>query len=52
MQDFEFVADEVGVLRVLLKNAAAAKAAGVNVLLYGPLGTGRPSWPRSAPRPD
>ncbi|MFO1340416.1 MAG: AAA family ATPase [Burkholderiaceae bacterium] len=41
VQDFEFVADEVGVLRVLLKNAAAAKAAGVNVLLYGPPGTGK-----------
>ncbi len=41
VQDFEFVADEVGVLRVLLKNAAVAKAAGVNVLLYGPPGTGK-----------
>jgi SpoVK/Ycf46/Vps4 family AAA+-type ATPase len=39
--DFHFVADEVTVLTALLKNAAAAKAPGVNVLLYGPPGTGK-----------
>lgn len=39
--DFAFVADDVGVLTTLLRNAAAAKASGVNVLLYGPPGTGK-----------
>ena len=39
--DFAFVADDVQVLTALLRNAAAAKAPGVNVLLYGPPGTGK-----------
>jgi len=39
--DFSFVADDVGVLTTLLKNAAERKESGVNVLLYGPPGTGK-----------
>jgi SpoVK/Ycf46/Vps4 family AAA+-type ATPase len=39
--DFHFVADDVGVLTTLLKNATTRKEAGVNVLLYGPPGTGK-----------
>jgi SpoVK/Ycf46/Vps4 family AAA+-type ATPase len=39
--DFHFVADEVGVVTSLLRNATARKEAGVNVLLYGPPGTGK-----------
>ena len=39
--DFEFVLEEVEVLKALLQTAVARKAAGVNVLLYGPPGTGK-----------
>jgi SpoVK/Ycf46/Vps4 family AAA+-type ATPase len=39
--DFQFVADDVGVLTALLKNAVARHQAGVNILLYGPPGTGK-----------
>ena len=39
--DFQFVADDLGLLRGLLKQAVATKACGVNVLLYGPPGTGK-----------
>ncbi|MFO1218836.1 MAG: AAA family ATPase [Burkholderiaceae bacterium] len=39
--DFEFVADDVGVIVALLRNAVAGKECGVNVLLYGPPGTGK-----------
>jgi SpoVK/Ycf46/Vps4 family AAA+-type ATPase len=39
--DFHFVADDVGVLTALLKNAVAGKVPGINVLLYGPPGTGK-----------
>jgi SpoVK/Ycf46/Vps4 family AAA+-type ATPase len=39
--DFEFVLEEVEVLKALLQSAVDRKAAGVNVLLYGPPGTGK-----------
>jgi SpoVK/Ycf46/Vps4 family AAA+-type ATPase len=39
--DFDFVADEVEVLRALLHRAVALKEPGVNILLYGPPGTGK-----------
>ncbi|MCU0774314.1 MAG: AAA family ATPase [Ideonella sp.] len=39
--DFDFVADEVEVLRALLRRAVALKEPGVNILLYGPPGTGK-----------
>ena len=39
--DFEFVLEEVEVLKALLQSAVTRKAAGVNVLLYGPPGTGK-----------
>lgn len=41
IHDFDFVADDVQVLRRLLQHAVARKEAGVNVLLYGPPGTGK-----------
>ncbi|MES2942671.1 MAG: ATP-binding protein [Pseudomonadota bacterium] len=41
LTDFAFVQDDAGVLVCLLRNAVAAKEAGVNVLLYGPPGTGK-----------
>ena len=39
--DFQFVAEDLGVLGTLLRQAVARQQAGVNVLLYGPPGTGK-----------
>ncbi|MBB4843229.1 SpoVK/Ycf46/Vps4 family AAA+-type ATPase [Paucibacter oligotrophus] len=39
--DFDFVAEDLGVLENLLRQAVAQKGAGVNILLYGPPGTGK-----------
>ncbi|MCX7256491.1 MAG: AAA family ATPase [Polaromonas sp.] len=41
LSDFAFVQDDAQVLVALLRQAVAAKEAGVNVLLYGPPGTGK-----------
>ncbi len=40
-KDFDFVAQDVALLRALLREAVARKEPGVNVLLYGPPGTGK-----------
>ncbi|MDN3919564.1 ATP-binding protein [Roseateles violae] len=39
--DFQFVAEDLGVLCTLLREAVSRHEAGVNVLLYGPPGTGK-----------
>jgi SpoVK/Ycf46/Vps4 family AAA+-type ATPase len=39
--DFQFVADDLGLLQGLLRRAVQTHAAGVNILLYGPPGTGK-----------
>lgn len=39
--DFQFVAEDLGMLGTLLRQAVARQQAGVNVLLYGPPGTGK-----------
>jgi SpoVK/Ycf46/Vps4 family AAA+-type ATPase len=39
--DFQFVSDDLSLLRDLLRQAVATRANGVNVLLYGPPGTGK-----------
>jgi len=41
LADFAFVAEDATMLTALLRNAAQRKEAGVNVLLYGPLGQQR-----------
>ncbi|MFX7969109.1 AAA family ATPase, partial [Acinetobacter baumannii] len=39
--DFQFVADDLALLKGLLRQAVATRASGVNILLYGPPGTGK-----------
>ena len=41
LTDFAFVKDDADVLVALLRNAVAQKEQGVNVLMYGPTGTGK-----------
>jgi SpoVK/Ycf46/Vps4 family AAA+-type ATPase len=40
-RDFDYVADDVNLLRSLLREAVSRKEPGVNILLYGPPGTGK-----------
>ena len=40
-KDFDYVADDVRLLKGLLREAVARKEPGVNILLYGPPGTGK-----------
>lgn len=40
-EHFSFVADDVGLLSQLLREAVARQTPGVNVLIYGPPGTGK-----------
>lgn len=39
--DFHYIAEDLGMMSALLRNAVARKEPGVNILLYGPPGTGK-----------
>ena len=48
--DFDFIAEDVGILATLLRHAVAQGQPGVNVLIYGPPGTGKTELAKVAAR--
>ena len=48
--DFDFIAEDLGLLATLLRQAVAQGQAGVNVLVYGPPGTGKTELAKVAAR--
>ena len=48
--DFDFIAEDVGILATLLRHAVTQGQPGVNVLIYGPPGTGKTELAKVAAR--